>query len=317
MAKKKRSNSNEVRLQQLRSFCETARLGSLTAAAHALGLTQPTIGEQVHALEREFQAQLVEPHGRGCRLTESGRILAELATPLLAGIDSLKASFREASDQQGSRLTIASSPRTLAEDILDCLPSFERDFPTAQVSCLEMWTESVVESVRSGKAHLGLTLSAAIDRSCRLIEVEPGYELDLLLVTPKKHPLARRRTLRLEEIAEFPIVNGRDSVFDPAISEALIKADVFKRHPSRVEATYTAAVRRFVSRGFGVGFVFGLPGQPVEEGLSERSLSRLVGRTRIDLVWRRGAIAPRYARDFADSLKQSMAEKRASAEKEM
>src|SRR5438093_11386242 len=86
----------EVRLQQLRSFCETARLGSLKAAAEALGLAQPTVWEQVHALEREFGQKLVEPHGRGCQLTEAGRVLVGLAAPLVAGIDALKRNFASA-----------------------------------------------------------------------------------------------------------------------------------------------------------------------------------------------------------------------------
>jgi molybdate transport repressor ModE-like protein len=72
----------EIQLQQLRSFCETARLGSLTAAANSLGLSQPTVWEQVHALERDLGVPLMERHSRGCRLTENGRRVAVLAAPL-------------------------------------------------------------------------------------------------------------------------------------------------------------------------------------------------------------------------------------------
>src|SRR5262245_41075389 len=75
MASPRRAGAyKEITLQQLRSFCETARLGSFKAAASSLGLAHPTIWQQVHALERELDAQLVEPHGRGCRLTEEGRL---------------------------------------------------------------------------------------------------------------------------------------------------------------------------------------------------------------------------------------------------
>ncbi len=53
----------EVTLQQLRSFLETARLGSLAAAAAALGLAQPTVSAQVHALEKHFDMPLIQPSG--------------------------------------------------------------------------------------------------------------------------------------------------------------------------------------------------------------------------------------------------------------
>jgi hypothetical protein len=55
---KKESAYTEITLQQLRSFCETARLGSFTAAAASLGLAHPTVWQQVHAVEREFGEQL-------------------------------------------------------------------------------------------------------------------------------------------------------------------------------------------------------------------------------------------------------------------
>jgi DNA-binding transcriptional LysR family regulator len=302
----KKPKSNELRLQQLRSFCETARLGSLTAAAQSLGLTQPTIGEQVHALEREFAEKLVEPHGRGCRLTEAGATLAGLAGPLIAGIDSLKASFEEARKKHQARITVACSPRVLAEDILDCLPGFERQYPDARVVCREMHVEDVMEAVQSGNADVGLTIGAVIDRTSPWVEVEEGYDLDVLLVTPKDHPLATKREISVADIAEYPVINMPDSLRDPAVVEGLKKGGIFKQQKSKVEATYTAAVRGFVEQGFGIGFVFGIPGRGKSTTLHERSLYPLVGRIRIDLVWRRGAIQQRLARAFADCVKSSM-----------
>src|SRR5437667_12409732 len=96
----------EITLQQLRSFCETVHLGSLSAAAVSLGLAHPTVWKQVHALERHFGMQLVESNTRGCRATEAGRALAELANPLVTGIDSLKQTLQEARLQTESCLTI-------------------------------------------------------------------------------------------------------------------------------------------------------------------------------------------------------------------
>src|SRR5205809_6854510 len=94
-----RHSYKEIQLQQLRSFCETARLGSLTAAAESLGLAQPTVWEQVHALERALAVTLVEREAHGCRLTESGRRVAELAAPLVQGMAAFRHSVRQALGQ--------------------------------------------------------------------------------------------------------------------------------------------------------------------------------------------------------------------------
>src|SRR5262252_8234799 len=86
----------ETTIQQLRSFYETAHLGSFVAAAASLGLANPTVWQQVRALERDLGVRLLEPDGRGCRLTEDGAVLAQLVGPLVSGLASLKRRFREA-----------------------------------------------------------------------------------------------------------------------------------------------------------------------------------------------------------------------------
>src|SRR5262245_47737376 len=107
----------DITFQQLRSFYETARLGSLSAAAASLGMSQPTVSQQVHALERQFGDQLVEPFGRGSRLTEAGKLLAELIGPAVQSISSLKQAYFKAHGQLGQRLVVAASPRTITEDL--------------------------------------------------------------------------------------------------------------------------------------------------------------------------------------------------------
>src|SRR5262245_335790 len=85
----------EFSFQQLRSFVETARLGTLSGAADYLGLTHPTVWMQVHALDRTVGAKLIKSVGRGVRLTDAGRALASLATPLVREAGSLKARFND------------------------------------------------------------------------------------------------------------------------------------------------------------------------------------------------------------------------------
>lgn len=57
-------------------FAEVARLGSVRAAAEALHITGPAVSQHLRRLEREAGCPLVEPHGRGIRLTHAGRVLA-------------------------------------------------------------------------------------------------------------------------------------------------------------------------------------------------------------------------------------------------
>src|SRR5262245_27742780 len=85
----------ELRLAQLRAFCACVRERSFSAAARALGVSQPAVWQQVHALEREFAADLLERAGGALTPTEDGRVLLELAANVLGSVDALQDEFAE------------------------------------------------------------------------------------------------------------------------------------------------------------------------------------------------------------------------------
>ena len=81
------------RLKQLRAFCTIAKLGTLSRAAEALFLSQPSISLQLSALEKELGARLIERRRRRVALTREGQALYELALPLVEGLDHLDQQF--------------------------------------------------------------------------------------------------------------------------------------------------------------------------------------------------------------------------------
>jgi DNA-binding transcriptional LysR family regulator len=296
----------EIRLQQLRSLCETARLGSLTAAAASLGLAQPTVWEQVHALEREFTAKLITRRAHGCRLTDVGRMVVEFAAPLVAGVDSLKRTVQEARRDAVTWLTLAATQRMLVEDVSEAITEFDRNHPHIRLRLVEMRIEQITPAVESGEADLGLTVERGTDPARPRLVFEPVYELDQILVTPKDHPLARRRRVGPKDLLGFPIINAPAGFADPATGAALQKLGAFNTQPRRVEAFYTAVIRRYVELGFGIGLVVGLPSRGPSKTLHERSMGRHFGRVPLHLVWRKGALQEERGRAFAQTIRASL-----------
>jgi len=293
----------DIRLQQLRGLCETARLGSLSAAAAAMGVSQPTVWEQVHALEREFGVQLIESHRRGCRLTEAGQALVDLASPVVAGADSLKQAFRERRALAAAQFVVAAPQRVLVEDLPHAVQAFRQHFPRVRLKLLERIAGQGALTVETGDADLGVVGSQeAGTRSARL-HVEPAYELDSLLVTPPDHPLAKRRRVEPADLRGYPLVNAPEGFSRPEVSETLRKLGVFEMQPRNIEAVTSAVIRHYVAMGFGVGLVLGIPGVNRTPRLHERSMSRHFGRAGISLVWRRGAHLADAARAFIDLVK--------------
>jgi len=87
------------------------------------------------------------------------------------------------------------------------------------------------------------------------------------------------------------------------VTAILDKLGVFRTDPRRVEAYYTAVIRRYVEMGFGIGLVVGRPGHSTSSSLHERSLSRHLGRITVNLVSRKGSLQHEPAHSFTETLK--------------
>lgn len=298
-----RHRYKEVRLQQLRSFCATARLGSLGAAARSLGLSQPTVWEHVHALEREFGTQLIESHRRGCRLTAAGHLLDELASPAVTGIDSLPRAFQEHFAALESRLTVAAPQRVLVEDLIEVVEALHDRYPGMRLRLLERVTGQVSAAVESGEADLGV--SSDREPASPRLQFEPAYELSTLLVMSRNHPLARKKKITPQDLKGYPLVNGPEGFTRSEVAARLWECGAFEAERF-VEAMTTAVVRRYVELGQGLGLVFGRLKPPAQCRLHERAMDEYFSRPRISFIWRKGTITSPFGRTFADTVKEML-----------
>jgi len=296
----------ELTLQQLRSFGETARLGSLAAAAKSLGLTHPTVREQVMSLEREFHVKLIEPHGRGCHLTAEGRLLAEMVSPIVTSAAALRKRFELAREQADVRLVVAGPPRIIQEDLPHAVQTFLKLRPQVRLAFLEIRDDQVARAVEANDADLGLTTDRAPERVPPGLEFESAYEIDTLLLTPKRHPLARKKNVRPADLKSYPLITSRYTMSDqPELVAMLDRSGVLEGPAPRVEPFLAATVRRYVEMNFGIALVYGLPPRGKVGPLHERSMSKHFGRGLVRFVLRRGTAHEQLARELAQAIRVS------------
>jgi DNA-binding transcriptional LysR family regulator len=293
----------EITLPQLRSFCETARRGSLTGAAAALGLAHPTVWKQVHALEKTFGTPLIEPFARGCRLTEAGQILLALTVPTVDNLDNLRARFDEALNNVEIRLTVAGAPRLLGEDLTPCLAEFVTRWPRARFTLADMDQEKVAATVEEGEADLGFTTNIDLSPRFAHVSIEPWYHLDVILITPRDHPLAHRRHVRPKDLGAYPLVNAWNTLRDPMVHGTVVKLGLYRTQPRWVEARQTAIIRRCVEQGLGIALVSGRPSSEAHPRLHERVMSRYFGQSTVHLVRRAGFNQHPAVTDFAEMVR--------------
>src|SRR5215472_495658 len=99
---------------RLRVLVAIARHGSVTAAAQALNYAQPSISHHMARLESETGAKLMERAGRGVRLTDAGRLLAERAAEILGRLDAAEAELAAHLGLRQDRVRLAAPALMLA-----------------------------------------------------------------------------------------------------------------------------------------------------------------------------------------------------------
>jgi DNA-binding transcriptional LysR family regulator len=295
----------ELNFQQLRGFCAVYQHGGYARAADSLNLATPTVWEQLQALERHFEVSLFQRHGNRMRPTPAGESLYEAIRPLLAGLDSIKDLLAEQRGQLPERITVLSGPRILLEDMIPPMRRFQSMHPSIKLQILHTGGEDLDPLVAAGEVDLALTLEPGPRVPVPPTVVhEPAYEMDYLLVTPKRHPLARRSRLSVADIAQYPLVLGRQEAYARhRLEEVFFRHGLLKSLNIAVETSSDAFSLACVHAGMGVAIIAGHPRGLLCRSLWTRSLAEWFGSARFVFVWKRGAHVRPSVRELADVIR--------------
>src|SRR5262245_8556834 len=180
-----------IQLPQLRGFCAVAVHGSFTAAARSLGLSKPTVWQQVRALERELKVTLLRPGKNGVELTPEGRLLLKLVQPHISGLDSLGRLFETQRTELQQALTVASTPYLMAHRLPPVIQEYTRTEPSVRLHLLtELDTASVVRLVDQRRVDVGIAPFRLAEVRQDNLDYEPLFKLPFTLITAAGHPLA-------------------------------------------------------------------------------------------------------------------------------
>ncbi len=234
---------------------EVARQGSITAAASALGITQPAVSRQIKQLERSLSVRLIERSPRGVSLTAAGSVLAGYARKAAALYDEAEAAVADLQSLRRGTLAIAASP-TIATYLLPAvLVRYRLKYPGIRLA---------VSVERSPEIYKALRSDEPLDVA--FTEVEPAdaslsfnvfMRDELLAVASPKHPLARSRSIDVNAFAEAGLILRDDGGAAGSFVERELRlAGVAVRPLLRLNST--EAVKEAVAAGLGVAFVSAL-----------------------------------------------------------
>ncbi|MFJ9609556.1 LysR family transcriptional regulator [Kitasatospora sp. NPDC101176] len=184
-------------------FRTVARLGSFTAAGERLGFTQSAISRQIATLEAELGTPLFDRLPRGVRLTEHGHALLPHAEALLDRLDSTRRDLAALTELTAGRLRVGAFDSANAALVPGALAAFRTAHPQVAISFTEGLSAHLLDLLGTGTIDLAVVASYAEDAYDReRFELQPLLADPVLVALPRGHRLARRRRLRLVELAD-------------------------------------------------------------------------------------------------------------------
>lgn len=150
-----------IELRALLNFIMLAEHGSLSAAATALGLTQPSVSENVAKLERKLQVQLATRGPRGAVLTEAGRMLAVRGKDLIRHAHALAEAVREYGAEPSGRVTVGLPPSLNVFLSVPLAETIHTDFPNIRLHIAEASSGDILGWIESEKYDLGCIFETA------------------------------------------------------------------------------------------------------------------------------------------------------------
>jgi DNA-binding transcriptional LysR family regulator len=133
-----------------------ARHGSVTAAAHALNYAQPSVSHHLARLEAETGTKLVQRAGRGIRLTDAGRLLAERGAEVIGRLDAAENELAVYSGLRAGRLRLAAFPSALGTLVPSAAAMLHERHPSVDLRLTEAEPPEAVRMLRAGYVDVAL-----------------------------------------------------------------------------------------------------------------------------------------------------------------
>jgi DNA-binding transcriptional LysR family regulator len=232
-----------------RCFCAALELGSFTAAAEALRVSQPAVAEKIRKLEQALGADLFVRAGRGVMPTEAGRAFAEHAARSLRAVEDAAGSVGELTEIRTGTVAVGSFGEPSAWRIDELLAAFLHRHPDVSVRLVGRNSSVTADRVRRGELEAGLVLLPIDDER---LDVRPIVRDEVLYVTA--HRDRTRKPATIERLAATPLVfyDADSANADPIRRQLAERAQALGvRLQPKVEVELKDIALRLVAVGIG------------------------------------------------------------------
>jgi DNA-binding transcriptional LysR family regulator len=240
----------------LEAFRAVVDSRSVTAAAQALGITQPAVSGQIAKLEESVGFPLFERAGGRLKPTPEGLLFYAEASRVLGEVDRLAATTAQIREGQSGRLVIASHPAAAISILPPLVAAFVAERPGVSVRLVSRHSDVVSQLLPTEGYDLGIAELPVDETDVRLVR----YQMRCVVILPPRHPMAARKLLT-------PALLSGQAMVAPARSPQMLSrvygtfAGADAQLNAVVEAEFFASCCALVAAGTGWSLVDPLSAQ--------------------------------------------------------
>ncbi|MEO8811012.1 MAG: LysR family transcriptional regulator [Rhodanobacter sp.] len=292
------------RFKQLRAFVSVVKLGTLTRAAEALYLSQPTISLQLQALERELGVILMDRRRRRINLTDAGEALYELARPLVEGWETLDRNFQaKVKGLQGGRLVIAAGTSTIQYLLPELVRRYRERFPAVQLQLANVTGKDGMALLRADEADFAVGSMLDVPNDIAWV---PVRHYDPMLIMPPDHPLAAKNSITVEDLSPYGLILPPQRLSTYRLVDLVFQQRQVPYHVA-IEVGGWDVIKEYVAMGMGISIVTGICITDTDhERLAVRNMKQFFPQRSYGVVMRKGKFLSAEAQAFIDLIRPGL-----------
>ena len=251
-----RSFARRIDLTSLQLFVAVCELGSIGKAAEREYIAPSAVSKRLSDLETTLGTALLYRHARGVDVTPAGETFLHHARSVLMSLDRMQGELSEYADGVKGHVRIHANISAIVQFLPEDIGTFAKAHPHLRIDLQEHLSSAIVRAVTEGAADIGICNpeASAGDLQAELGDLQTkAYRQDhLVLVVPRKHPLARKKQLAFADCLDYDHV-GLHSNSAIYLAQNRAAAAVGKTIALRIQVTSLDAVCRMIDNGLGIG----------------------------------------------------------------
>jgi DNA-binding transcriptional LysR family regulator len=241
-----------VDIERLRVLAAVARHGSMTAAAASLAYTPSAVSQQIRKLEAELGLQVLARHAKGVDLTDAGRTVVQHVASMERELAALRDDLEDIAGARAGTLRLGAFPTFGASLLPFAITTFAQRHPGVALSVRSSRLRGLLELLRDREIQMAVLWDYAWSRLDEPdLVVTPLLDDRTQLVVSESHPLARRASVRVEELARERWITRADG--HPVVEVLVRTCQIADFEPAiSFEANDYQEAQAMVAAGLGV-----------------------------------------------------------------